>query len=201
MLQRDQAWLRHQQTRWMKADAGRWVRPAAARFLKPGVRPRDAFPALDRKYSASQPRVPAGNSRGGQWTSGNSGGGGGSVGAPGGIGFDGEGGGFGGDIGFDGEGIDFGGSLAFDDPGNAGGIALIFDGIDLSDGISLGDSDNNPSASEFDVAARGNEAQCEFQYKQDSNICRIVGTRACWAQAAERLGACLGGRPIPALRF
>lgn len=115
MLQRDQAWLRHHQMRWQRADAGRWIKPDAVRFVKPGVRPRDALPAFDSKFSPSQPRVPTGTSEGGQWTSGNSSGGtGGGFGGGGGIAFDGEGGGFGGDIGFDGEGIDLGGSLAFD---------------------------------------------------------------------------------------
>jgi hypothetical protein len=68
-----------QRDRWMQPDAARWIRPDAARFLAPGTRIVDALPALDRKYNPNQPRVPAGNPDGGQWTDGggsNSGGGG-----------------------------------------------------------------------------------------------------------------------------
>ena len=54
---------------------------------------------------------------------------------------------------------------------------------------------------EFDMAARGNEAECDLQYKRDKLICNLVRTRLCWAQAAERYAACLSGRPIPMLRF
>ena len=69
------AWLRHQQSRWLRPDAARWVRPDAARFLPPGVDVAKAFPALARKYSPDQPRVPAGSPDGGQWTDGGVGGG------------------------------------------------------------------------------------------------------------------------------
>lgn len=65
-----EAWLRHQQQRWLRPDAARWVRPDAARFLAPGADVAKAFPALARKYSPNQPRVPAGNPDGGQWTDG-----------------------------------------------------------------------------------------------------------------------------------
>ncbi|TKT73689.1 hypothetical protein YH63_020925 [Afipia massiliensis] len=54
----------------MRPDAYRWIRPDAARFLKPGTDVASVFPALERKYSPSQPRVPAGNPDGGQWTDG-----------------------------------------------------------------------------------------------------------------------------------
>jgi hypothetical protein len=67
---RENAWRRHQQARWLRPDAHRWVRPDAARFLAPGSTVADAFPALSRKYNPNQPRVPAGNSDGGQWTDG-----------------------------------------------------------------------------------------------------------------------------------
>nr|DAH95283.1 MAG TPA: hypothetical protein [Caudoviricetes sp.] len=56
----------------MRPDAHRWIRPDAARFLLPGTDPASVYPALERKYSPNQPRVPAGNPDGGQWTSGNS---------------------------------------------------------------------------------------------------------------------------------
>jgi hypothetical protein len=62
-----------QRVRWMRPDAARWIRPDAARFLKPGTDPRDVYPALARKYSPDQPRVPAGNPDGGQWTDGGGG--------------------------------------------------------------------------------------------------------------------------------
>lgn len=69
------AWLRHQQSRWLRPDAARWIRPDAARFLPPGADVAKAFPTLAWKYNPNQPRVPAGNSDGGQWTDGGAGGG------------------------------------------------------------------------------------------------------------------------------
>jgi len=45
------------------------------------------------------------------------------------------------------------------------------------------------------------EAECDFQYKQDTFICNLVRTPLCWAQAAERYAACLSGRPLPPLNF
>lgn len=78
MSAREDAYARHQQARWMRPDAYRWVRPDAARFLKPGTDPATVYPALERKYSPNQPRVPAGNPDGGQWMRGG-GGDGGSV--------------------------------------------------------------------------------------------------------------------------
>jgi hypothetical protein len=62
-----------QRARWMRPDAYRWIRPDAARFLVPGNDPREVYPALARKYSPSQPRVPAGNPDGGQWADGGGG--------------------------------------------------------------------------------------------------------------------------------
>ncbi len=70
MSAREDAYARHQQQRWMRPDALRWIRPDAARFLKPGTDPATVYPALERKYSPNQPRVPAGNPDGGQWTDG-----------------------------------------------------------------------------------------------------------------------------------
>jgi hypothetical protein len=58
-----------QRARWMRPDAYRWIRPEP-RFLAPGTDPSNVFPAFQRKFSPDQPRVPAGNSDGGQWTDG-----------------------------------------------------------------------------------------------------------------------------------
>ncbi len=70
-----EAWLAHQRARWMRPDAHRWIRPDVARFLKPGTDPASVYPALARKYSANQPRVPAGSGlESGRWTDGNNGG-------------------------------------------------------------------------------------------------------------------------------
>ncbi|OPH83518.1 hypothetical protein [Nitrobacter vulgaris] len=55
------------------AQCARWIRPDAARFLAPGIDPRDVYPALQRKFNPDQPRVPAGNPDGGQWTDGGGG--------------------------------------------------------------------------------------------------------------------------------
>ncbi|MCE3256966.1 MAG: hypothetical protein K0Q64_1049 [Nitrobacter vulgaris] len=57
----------------MRPDAYRWIRPDAARFLVPGTDPREVYPALQRKFNPDQPRVPAGNPDGGQWTDGGGG--------------------------------------------------------------------------------------------------------------------------------
>ncbi|MCP9626120.1 hypothetical protein NML43_03340 [Rhodopseudomonas palustris] len=70
MLQRDETWLSYQQRRWIRPDGDRWVRQDAARFLAPGGNVVDAFPSLAFKYNPNQPRVPAGNPDGGQWTNG-----------------------------------------------------------------------------------------------------------------------------------
>jgi hypothetical protein len=45
------------------------------------------------------------------------------------------------------------------------------------------------------------EAECAFQYKQDTFICNSVRTLLCWQQAAARYGACLAGQPLPPLNF
>ena len=71
MTSRDTPYVRRQQSYWLKHDAARWIRPDWARFYKPGTTFEEAFPALARKYSASQPRVPSGSGReSGRWTSG-----------------------------------------------------------------------------------------------------------------------------------
>jgi hypothetical protein len=48
---------------------------------------------------------------------------------------------------------------------------------------------------------RGSEDKCDELYEEDSNICRAERSSTCWAQAAERHGNCLAGRPIPPLGF
>jgi hypothetical protein len=56
-------------------------------------------------------------------------------------------------------------------------------------------------AASFETATRGNEAECDAQYKRDTLICNMVRTPLCWEQAMERYQACLSGRFIPPLRF
>ncbi len=82
-------------------------------------------------------------------------------------------------------------------------IAQPMGGVDVGDvtGLSEVDRSSNTRESDFDMAARGNEAECDLQYKRDKLICNLVRTPLCWAQAAERYAACLSGRPIPMLRF
>jgi len=53
-----------QRRRFMRPDAVRWLREDAERYLPPTAPRR----SVERKYDPSQPRVPAGNSDGGQWT-------------------------------------------------------------------------------------------------------------------------------------
>jgi hypothetical protein len=78
MTQFKPEWLEHQRKRWMRPDAHAWIRHDAHRFMPPGSPiyvGRDVVKyfwpdpqADERKYSPDQPRVPAGNSDGGQWT-------------------------------------------------------------------------------------------------------------------------------------
>jgi len=74
------AYLTRQCERWTRPDAHLFVRPDWRRFV-----PRDAadhpFALYERKYRPDQPRVPAGNSDGGQWTADGGGGGSGSPGS------------------------------------------------------------------------------------------------------------------------
>lgn len=60
MAQLHPVWLEHQRRRWTRTDARLWVRPDRDRFLR--------LARFERKYSPDQPRVPAGNPDGGQWT-------------------------------------------------------------------------------------------------------------------------------------
>jgi hypothetical protein len=46
-----------------------------------------------------------------------------------------------------------------------------------------------------------NEAECLAQYKSDVFHCNMVGLSQCYAQAMERLAACLAGRPIPPFNY
>jgi hypothetical protein len=46
-----------------------------------------------------------------------------------------------------------------------------------------------------------NEAECLAQYKLDTFHCNMVGLSQCYAQAMERLSACLAGRPIPPFNY
>ena len=62
----------HEAMRGMRPDAHRFIRPDWRRFVRPGCEgeaPFDFYECFERKYSPDQPRVPAGNSDGGQWTS------------------------------------------------------------------------------------------------------------------------------------
>jgi hypothetical protein len=46
---------------------------------------------------------------------------------------------------------------------------------------------------------RQRDEDCERLYEGDSEVCRKVRTRQCWASAAERLAACLADKDIPEL--
>jgi hypothetical protein len=59
--------------RWMRPDAYRFIRPDWRRFVVPGSELAAFYERFERKYSPDQPRVPAGSSDGGQWTSGDGG--------------------------------------------------------------------------------------------------------------------------------
>ncbi len=69
------AWTEYQRRRWLRPDAERYIRPDAARFMRPDAQryfQPDAWRAYapclpERKHWSLQPRVPAGNSDGGQW--------------------------------------------------------------------------------------------------------------------------------------
>lgn len=60
MAQFKDAWAAHQRKRWLCPDAHRWLVQDCARFAAPQ--------RFERKFDPDQPRVPAGNSDGGQWT-------------------------------------------------------------------------------------------------------------------------------------
>jgi hypothetical protein len=62
-------------------------------------------------------------------------------------------------------------------------------------------SDDGGASTVFAARTPQTEAECELQFKQGSFICRSVRSSLCWAQAMERLGACLSGRQLPPLNF
>lgn len=64
------AYLEHQLRRCMRPDAHSFVRPDWRRHVRPGFADDHPFALYERKYSPDQPRVPAGDPAGGQWTSG-----------------------------------------------------------------------------------------------------------------------------------
>jgi hypothetical protein len=70
MTHLEDEWLEHQRSRWMRPDAHRFIRPDWRRYVKPESELCSVFELYERKYSPDQPRVPAGNPDGGQWTSG-----------------------------------------------------------------------------------------------------------------------------------
>jgi len=57
-----------QRRHWMRPDARNFIRPDWRNFVKPGFENEFLRP-YGLKYSPDQPRVPAGNPDGGQWTS------------------------------------------------------------------------------------------------------------------------------------
>ena len=66
---RDDTLTRRQLKRWTRPDAHRFVRADWRRFVRPGIANELPFALYERKYKPDQPRVPAGSSTGGQWTS------------------------------------------------------------------------------------------------------------------------------------
>jgi hypothetical protein len=64
-------WVAHQQKRFLRHDAHRFLRHDWQRFVKPGAAlpwPLAAIVEAKANFDPNQPRVPAGNSDGGQWT-------------------------------------------------------------------------------------------------------------------------------------
>jgi hypothetical protein len=106
-------------------------------------------------FDANQPRVPAGNPDGGQWTR--------SDGAPG---------------------PQYTDAGRFSDP-------LVMSDANLEDRVRVAIRRISPTL----------EAECEAQYQRDIFQCKMVGLRACYAQAMLRLSNCLTGRPVPPLNY
>ena len=81
------------------------------------------------------------------------------------------------------------------------------DTIDNQQGASESVGNANTALESFAAASRRGRsaAFCVAQYAVDSLLCNSVKpasrARACWTQAAERLGNCLSGRPIPPLNY
>jgi len=61
--------LEHELTRWTRPDAHRFTKADWRRFTKPGSELEAFYDRFELKYRSDQPRVPAGNPDGGQWTS------------------------------------------------------------------------------------------------------------------------------------
>ena len=61
-------WLEQQLRRWMRPDAHCFVRPGWRRYVRPGFEHDHPFALYEQKYRSDQPRVPAGNPDGGEWT-------------------------------------------------------------------------------------------------------------------------------------
>lgn len=68
MAQIKQAAIDYELKRWMRPDAYRFIGPDWRRHVKAGSALYSVFELYERKYSPDQPRVPAGNRDGGQWT-------------------------------------------------------------------------------------------------------------------------------------
>jgi hypothetical protein len=67
------AFTEHEIKRGMRPDAHRYLRPDWRRFLRAGYENDSLYrlyESIERKFSSDQPRVPAGNPEGGQWTNG-----------------------------------------------------------------------------------------------------------------------------------
>jgi hypothetical protein len=78
--------------------------------------------------------------------------------------------------------------------------------VDSADDRRPGALSNNALESFAAARRRGRSAAyCLAQYAIDSLLCNSVepASRAasCWRQAAERLGNCISGRPIPPLNY
>lgn len=72
--------------------------------------------------------------------------------------------------------------------------------------VTEDDRSPDDSLESFSAARRRGRsvAYCMTQYGVDGLLCNSIEQpqrRACWAQAAERLAACLSGRPIPPLNY
>ena len=67
------AYLERELKRWTRPNAHHFVRPDWRRFVTTGSELAALYERYERKYSPDQPRVPAGSSEGGRWTSGGGG--------------------------------------------------------------------------------------------------------------------------------
>ena len=75
MTHNNSEYQEHQLKRWTRPDAHRFVRPDWRRHVRPGFERDHPFALYEQKYDPNQPRVPAGDPAGGQWTSDSSSGG------------------------------------------------------------------------------------------------------------------------------